>query len=73
MIKPQVRISLTFVREFYYKWDSGAFPYIRMGQAFYNEFNLHKMQQDREWFDSLYNSDGVVAINMINSITDFSQ
>lgn len=73
MNKPNVKFSLTLVREFYYKWDCEEFPHLRMGQAFYNYFDLHKMQSDREWFDCLYQADGVEASRLINSITDNTQ
>jgi hypothetical protein len=74
---PQFRISSTLVDE----WaESRMKPeahdrrcYLRIGQDFYNYFNLHKMKnEENAWFcDRLHAADGHQAVNLIASIIDY--
>lgn len=52
------------------KFDSGEYKNQRFGQAFYNEFQLHKMK-DQKSLKDLYELDGFLAENMINSLFTF--
>ena len=47
---------------------------LRWGQAFYNYFNLNKVQgEDKAFCDKLYNADEVTAKAMVASRTDKTQ
>jgi hypothetical protein len=49
----------------------GVYPKQRVGQAFYNEFNLHRMR-DQEMLGNLYEKDGDEALNQIKNLVVFS-
>lgn len=53
------------------KFKNGEFKGQRLGQAFYNHFELHKVS-NQEQFNDLYELDDVEAVVMINLIFDFS-
>lgn len=53
------------------KFKDGEFKGQRLGQAFYNHFELHKVS-NQEQFNDLYELDDVEAVVMINLIFDFS-
>ena len=49
-------------------WYSGKYKHLRLGQAFYNHFNLHKMS-DQESLRGLYNeADGEKAQKIIGEV-----
>ena len=45
--------------------------HLRLGQAFYNWANLHKMKQT-QWLDKLYNADSLIAEAMILDKLDWN-
>lgn len=51
------------------KFQAGDFGTQRLGQAFYNEFNLHRIS-DQESLCNLYAKDGQHAKNLIKSLFD---
>ena len=49
-------------------WYSGKYKHLRLGQAFYNHFNLHKMS-DQESLRGLYNEvDGEKVQKIIGEV-----
>lgn len=70
-----MQISNTIVKEFYTLWNISSHPGQRLGQAFYNFIQGHKVQNanDKAFLDKLYQTDNAEAKKMIESITDFSQ
>lgn len=56
-----------FMKEF----KQGKFGTQRLGQAFYNEFNLHKLN-DQELLHNLYAKDGEHAKNLIKQLFEFN-
>lgn len=57
--------SLTFsaslVQKFWEAWEAGTYTGQRVGQAFYNHFNLHKVTSDKPALDRVYELDGQPA------------
>ena len=49
------------------KFKSGTFGTQRLGQAFYNEFDLHKLA-DQTALHNLYAKDGEHALNLIKTL-----
>lgn len=60
-------IELHYFTEFKNKFYSNGFPGQRLGQAFYNHFNLHKMN-NQEALCKLYEADGPEASQIIDSL-----
>ena len=56
--------------EFMRKFNDGKFGTQRLGQAFFNEFNLQKID-DKASLLNLYAKDGQHATNLIKQIFDF--
>ncbi len=52
-------------------FKKGKFGSQRLGQAFYNEMNLHKLS-NQEQLNNLYGKDGEHAVNSIKVIFDFN-
>lgn len=52
------------------KFQSGSFAGQRLGQAFYNEFKLHKLK-DQSSLHNLYAKDGSHAVSSIKAIFEF--
>lgn len=52
-------------------FKKGKFGTQRLGQAFYNEFNLHKID-DQASLNNLYAKDGEHAVNSIKEIFTFN-
>lgn len=50
----KITLEKRTVTEFYQKWDSGFFRGMRLGQAFYDYFNLYKLS-DQEGTRNLFN------------------
>lgn len=64
-------IELAAFANFNIKWESGGFPHLRYGQAFYNEFSLGKMQ-NQAILKNLYNTtDRDAAKSIIDSVFSF--
>lgn len=57
--------------EFMRKFKAGKFGTQRLGQAFYNEFNLHRID-DQDSLHNLYAKDGEHALNSIKQIFTFN-
>ena len=55
---------------FYKSWNNGHFKGLRLGQAFYNEFNLHILH-NQERLLGLYEKDGDDAKLAIREIFEF--
>lgn len=53
------------------KLKGGEFLEQRVGQAFYNEFNLHRLT-NQEQLHNLYEKDGENALNLIKAIFEFN-
>jgi len=53
------------------RFKDGKFDGQRLGQAFYNEFNLHKID-DQNSLHNLYAKDGEHAANLIKQIFTFN-
>jgi hypothetical protein len=53
--------------EFLVLWDRGKFDNQRLGQAFYNHFRLHRLN-DQTLLQGLYESDGKKALSAIAEI-----
>lgn len=60
-------IEAAALREFYQRFKAGDFPYLRLGQAFFNHFSLHKMKQAPD-LDRLYQLDGERAESLIKRL-----
>lgn len=56
-----------FMRDF----KKGKFGSMRLGQAFYNEMNLHKLSNQKQ-LNNLYAKDGDHAVNSIKTIFEFN-
>ncbi len=57
--------------EFSELWFSGQLTHLRYGQAFYNHFNLHKVNNQKQ-FGDLYELDGEEARRAIHQIFKFN-
>lgn len=64
-LKMESNLSLQIERaayeEFIRRWAKGSFEHQRLGQAFYNHFNLHKLT-DQASLRGLYEGDGEKAV-----------
>ena len=58
--------------EFFRDFKVGKYGAQRLGQAFFNEFNLHKSTQGKGVFDVLWNLDGKEAIEFIHKTFIFN-
>jgi len=57
---------------FHAQWNQGKFHGQRLGQAFYNYFNLQKMTSDnKNIFDTIYEKDSGEALNLIKQNVEF--
>lgn len=53
------------------KFKRGGFGSQRLGQAFYNQFNLHDLA-DQSALKNLYAKDGEHAVNLIKEVFTFN-
>lgn len=65
-----VQFSKSLVDVFYRDFNNGLYPHQRLGQAFFNHFKLHKMNDNH--LSNLYELDGDRARDMIASMTDYN-
>ncbi|WP_248732819.1 hypothetical protein [Pseudomonas sp. MWU13-2517] len=56
--------------EFIGLWGQGNFKHQRLGQAFYNHFRLHKLN-DQDSLRKLYEADGERALGLILHLFHF--
>lgn len=63
--------SATMVQEFWEAFAEGKYGSQRIGQAFYNHFDLHKVVSDKTGLDKLYEMDGAVARAWIANHTNY--
>lgn len=63
---PRYRSSAAY-EEFVRLWSQGSFKHQRLGQAFYNHFNLNKLT-DQVGLHNLYEGDGVKASRLISRL-----
>jgi hypothetical protein len=70
-----MKISNTIVKEFYIMWNTAAHPGQRLGQAFYNFIQAHKIENenDKAFLNKLYQMDNGDARKLIDQITDYAQ
>ncbi|AZF65105.1 MULTISPECIES: hypothetical protein [Pseudomonas] len=61
---PSLQIERAAYEEFVWLWSHGSFEHQRLGQAFYNHFNLHKLT-DQAGLHGLYEADGDKASRLI--------
>ena len=59
-----VQIERAAYEEFVRLWSKGSFEHQRLGQAFYNQLNLHKLT-DQTGLNGLYEADGNKASRLI--------
>ncbi|PIB65570.1 hypothetical protein AOA62_11185 [Pseudomonas sp. 2995-3] len=59
-----LQIECAAYEEFVRLWSQGSFEHQRLGQAFYNHFNLHKLT-DQAGLHGLYEADGDKASRLI--------
>jgi hypothetical protein len=59
-----LQIERAAYEEFARLWSQGRFEHQRLGQAFYNHFNLHKLA-DQAPLRRLYEADGEKASELI--------
>lgn len=59
-----LQIERAAYEEFIRLWAIGSFEHQRLGQAFYNHFNLHKLT-DQASLRGLYEADGKKASGLI--------
>ena len=52
-------------------YKKGKFAHQRLGQAFYNQFGLHKLA-NQDLLNNIYSKDGQHAINCINNFVIFN-
>jgi hypothetical protein len=67
MFSLEKRAFDTFMR----RYKDGKYGSQRLGQAFYNEFSLHKMK-DQEGLHNLWEKDGEHALASIKNIFNIS-
>lgn len=65
-----VQFSKSLVDIFYRDFNNGLYQHQRLGQAFFNHFNLHKMNDS--YLGNLYELDGDRARAIIASMTDYN-
>lgn len=58
----------TFLRQYM----EGYYPNQRLGQAFYNKFDLYKMNPVNQKIHRLFEYDGEYAIQQIKAVFNFS-
>jgi hypothetical protein len=70
-----MKISNTIVKEFYTLWNTSHHPGQRLGQAFFNFIQGHKVQneEDKLILSKLYQLDNGDAKRVIESMTDYAQ
>lgn len=68
---PILTIEQRSFQDFMRRWEAGAYRDQRLGQAFYNEYNLHRLS-DQDSLRGLYEADGDVASVLIRQIFTFS-
>lgn len=62
-----LQIERAAYEEFVRLWNEGSFEQQRLGQAFYNHFNLHKLT-DQAQLHGLYEADGEKALCLISRL-----
>jgi hypothetical protein len=68
---PFLTLELRSFEGFMRRWESGVYRGLRLGQAFYNEYNLHRLK-DQSALRGLYEADSDVARVLIRQIFTFS-
>ena len=63
--------SASMVTKFWEAFTGGKYQGQRIGQAFYNAFDLHKVVSDKAGLDKLYEMDDEVAAAWIASHTNY--
>ena len=70
LIKPMIEKRQFEIFQQHFK--AGKFGLQRFGQAFYNHFDLHKMESWKDKLDTLYQQDGQTAVDTINQLFEFN-
>lgn len=68
---PILTIEQRSFQDFMRRWEAGAYRGQRLGQALYNEYNLHRLS-DQDSLRGLYEADSDVASVLIRQIFTFS-
>lgn len=68
---PFLTIEKKAFADFMRRWTEGRYRGQRLGQAFYNEYNLHRLS-DQASLKGLYEADGEKAKALIDQIFTFS-
>lgn len=68
---PLLTIEQRSFQDFMRRWEAGTYRGQRLGQAFYNEYNLHRLS-DQDSLRGLYEADSDVASALIRQIFTFS-
>lgn len=63
----RLEVEAAKYEEFQTLWKRGAFEEQRLGQAFYNHLNLHKLTDQAALYE-FYEADGEKALRMINEL-----
>ncbi|AOS37828.1 MULTISPECIES: hypothetical protein [Pseudomonas] len=64
---PKLEIECATYNDFLSLWDQGTFDRQRFGQAFYNYFQLHKLD-DQSYLSGLHEADGKKARAVISRV-----
>ena len=70
-VEPMLQIEQFEYDRFMKMWRGGKYRGQRLGQAFYNHFNLHKLS-NQERLNNLYAKDGDHAIGCIKNVFEFT-
>jgi hypothetical protein len=65
-----LQIERTAYNEFIRLWSQGSFKHQRLGQAFYNHFNLRKLH-DQDSLRKIYEAEGKKASRLILRLFHF--
>ena len=68
---PLLTIEQRSFQDFMRRWEAGTYRGQRLGQALYNEYNLHRLS-DQDSLRGLYEADGEKAKALIRQIFTFS-
>lgn len=69
--KGKLQLEKYTYQNFLKLWKIGKFKHHRLGQAFYNHFQLHKLANQSQ-LCGLYEKDGIDAIETINRVFKFN-
>ena len=71
IVKRQLELEKKAYHDFLTLWRADKFHGMRLGQAFYNHFKLHRLK-DQDQLRNLYEKDGDVAHKIIGQVFRFN-